>query len=284
MPPKRAINANKEVKMLPDVTFLSVDLYTWMIILGVVAAVVAFRLLGDKVGISAKVFNFALAVAVCCVVVGYGSAVLFQAYYHWKDTGKWVWDAGATFYGGLIGAALVFLAAYFGIGHFLFKKDKHHIAELDKVAACAFPSIVLAHSFGRIGCLFAGCCYGKLTDSWLGVTMLVHGEWQKRLPTQLFEAIFLALLFVALVYMLVGKKSLYTPSVYLIGYGVWRFVIEYVRDDGERGSSGISWLTPSQLTAIVLVLVGVGLIFLYKYWLQKVICNVCDSQQNPLGE
>ena len=114
--------------------------------------------------------------------------------------------------------------------------------------------------------------------------MLVHGEWQKRLPTQLFEAIFLALLFVALVYMLVGKKSLYTPSVYLIGYGVWRFVIEYVRDDGERGSSGISWLTPSQLTAIVLVLVGVGLIFLYKYWLQKVIRNVCDSQQNPLGE
>ena len=65
MPPKRAINTNKEVKMLPDVTFLSVDLYTWMIILGVVAAVVAFRLLGDKVGISAKVFNFALAVAVC---------------------------------------------------------------------------------------------------------------------------------------------------------------------------------------------------------------------------
>lgn len=114
--------------------------------------------------------------------------------------------------------------------------------------------------------------------------MLVHGEWQKRLPTQLFEAIFLALLFVALVYMLVGKKSLYTPSVYLIGYGVWRFVIEYVRDDGERGSSGISWLTPSQLTAIVLVFVGVGLIFLYKYWLQKVIRNVCDSQQNPLGE
>lgn len=270
--------------MLPDVTFLSVDLYTWMIILGVVAAVVAFRLLGDKVGISAKVFNFALAVAVCCVVVGYGSAVLFQAYYHWKDTGEWVWDAGATFYGGLIGAAVVFLAAYFGIGYFLFKKDKRHIAELDKVAACAFPSIVLAHSFGRIGCLFAGCCYGKLTDGWLGVTMLVHGEWQKRLPTQLFEAIFLALLFVALVYMLVGKKSLYTPSAYLIGYGVWRFVIEYVRDDGERGSSGISWLTPSQLTAIVLVLVGVGLIFLYKYWLQKVIRNVCDSQQNPSGE
>lgn len=265
--------------MCPDATFLSIDLYTWMIIVGVVAAVVAFRLLCDSAKVSAKVFNFALAVAICCVVIGYGSAVLFQAYYHWRDTGEWVWNAGATFYGGLIGAAVVFLAAYFGIGHFLFKKDKRHIAELDKVVASAFPSIVIAHSFGRIGCLFAGCCYGKLTDSWLGITMLVHGEWQKRLPTQLFEAIFLALLFVALVYMLVRKKSLYTPSAYLIGYGVWRFVIEYVRDDGERGSSGIDWLTPSQLTAIILVVLGVALIFVYKYWLKGLIDNVANNTE-----
>ena len=262
--------------MFPDVTFLSVDLYTWMIILGVVAAVVVFRLLCDNVALPAKVFNFALAVCVACVAVGYGCAVLFQDFYHWMDTGVWVWNAGATFYGGLIGAVVGFFAGYLGVGHFVFR-DKAHIANLDKVIACAFPAIVLAHSFGRVGCLFAGCCYGKLTDSWVGIDMYVDGTWQHRLPTQLFEAIFLLLLFGALVYVLVRKRSLYTPSIYLVGYGVWRFVIEYVRDDAERGSSGISWLTPSQLTAIIMVVVGVALVFVYKYWLKQVLDNVTKT-------
>ena len=261
--------------MFPNATFLTIDLYTWMIILGVVVAVVVFRLLADKRKVSAKVFNFALAVGVCCVAVGYGSAVLFQAFYHWLDTGEWVWNAGATFYGGLIGAAVVFLAAYFGVGHFVFR-DKKHIAELPNVLNCIFPAIIAAHCFGRIGCLFAGCCYGKLTDSWLGITMWIPSAhaWQKRLPTQLFEAIFLAALFAVVVYFVVRKRTEYAPSMYLVGYGVWRFVIEYVRDDAERGSSGISWLTPSQLTAIVLVVCGVALIFAYKYWLKGLIDNV----------
>lgn len=262
--------------MFPDVTFLTIDLYTWMIVFGVVVAVVVFRLLADKVGIDSKVFNFSLLVCVACVVVGYGAAVLFQAYYHYLATGQWDWAAGATFYGGLIGAFVGFAAGYFGIGHFLFK-DKKHIAQINKVASCAFPAIVIAHSFGRIGCLFAGCCYGRLTDSWLGVNMFVHGQWQSRLPTQLFEALFLLLLFVFLVYMLVYKKSNFVPSMYLVGYGVWRFVIEYVRDDAERGSSGISWLTPSQLTAIVLVAVGVALAFAYKHWLKGVLQRVQDK-------
>lgn len=261
--------------MFPNATFLTIDLYTWMIILGVVVAVVIFRLLADKRKVSAKVFNFALAVGVCCVAVGYGSAVLFQAFYHWLDTGEWVWNAGATFYGGLIGAAVVFLAAYFGVGHFVFR-DKKHITELTNVLNCIFPAIIAAHCFGRIGCLFAGCCYGKLTDSWMGITMWIPSAhaWQKRLPTQLFEAIFLAVLFAVVVYFVVRKRTEYAPSMYLVGYGVWRFVIEYVRDDAERGSSGISWLTPSQLTAIVLVVCGVALIFAYKYWLKGLIDNV----------
>jgi len=201
--------------MFPNATFLTIDLYTWMIILGVVVAVVIFRLLADKRKVSAKVFNFALAVGVCCVAVGYGSAVLFQAFYHWLDTGEWVWNAGATFYGGLIGAAVVFLAAYFGIGHFIFR-DKKHITELTNVLNCIFPAIIAAHCFGRIGCLFAGCCYGKLTDSWMGITMWIPSAhaWQKRLPTQLFEAIFLAVLFAVVAPMVLCQSLVYKLSYF----------------------------------------------------------------------
>ena len=269
--------------MFPDIKFLTIDLYTWMIIVGVLFAIVAFRILCDKTQIDAKVFNFALFVCVVCVVIGYLSAVLFQSWYHYLATGEWKWGTGATFYGGLIGAVIGFFAGYFVIGHFLFK-DKKHIAQIDKVVACAFPCIVLAHSFGRIGCLFAGCCYGLSADPPFGLKMLVNGEWQYRLPTQLYEAIFLLLLFVALIYLLLKKKCIYTPSVYLIAYGTWRFVIEYVRDDDERGSSGISWLTPSQLTAIIMIVIGIALIFLYQRFIKKYLKDLqktINSQVAP---
>ena len=152
--------------MFPNATFLTIDLYTWMIILGVVVAVVVFRLLADKRKVSAKVFNFALAVGVCCVAVGYGSAVLFQAFYHWLDTGEWVWNAGTTFYGGLIGAAVVFLAAYFGVGHFVFR-DKKHIAELPNVLNCIFPAIIGRTVSGVSGACLQGVATANLpTVGW----------------------------------------------------------------------------------------------------------------------
>ncbi len=275
--------------MFPYVEFLTIDLYTWMIILGVLVAIVLFRIFCDKVQVDAKVFNFSLFVCVVCVVIGYASAVLFQSWYHFLATGNWVWGAGATFYGGLIGAVVGFFVGYFLVGHFMFK-DKKHIAQIDKVVACAFPCIVIAHSFGRIGCLFAGCCYGFKIDAPIGLKMLIElsdgtMEWQYRLPTQLYEAIFLLILFAVLTYLLLKKKLIYTPSIYLIAYGTWRFAIEYARDDDARGSSGISWLTPSQLTAVIMVIVGVALIFLYKKlikgYLQKLQNNI-DAQNKSV--
>lgn len=253
--------------MLPNVSFLGLDLYWWMVIVGVIAAMVAFRLFHEEAGISVKVFNFSLFVAVFGIVLGYLAAVLFQSWYSFLDTGEFKWGVGATFYGGLIGAVIVFLSIYFGVGHFIFK-DKLHIKEFNNMLSLIMPCIVIAHGFGRIGCLFDGCCYGDLTNSWIGINMYSGGAWGKRIPVQLFESFFLFALFGVLIYLLVRKKCEYTTSIYLIVYGIWRFAIEFARTD-ERGSSGISFLTPSQLTAIIMVLFGIGFIFLYKYVLKN---------------
>ena len=80
----------------------------------------------------------------------------------------------------------------------------------------------------------------------------------KAVPIQLFEAIFLFALFAALMILVrrVGKNVL--PS-YMAAYGIWRFFIEYARAD-ERGDTFISFLSPSQLTAIILI---VGSILLF---------------------
>lgn len=264
--------------MFPQAEFLGLDLYYWMIIVGVLVAMIIFRVFHEKAGLSVKVFNFSLCIGVISIVLGYLSAVLFQSWYYFLETGKFVWGVGATFYGGLIGAAVVFLALYFGIGHFLFK-DKEHIAQFNKMLCLVFPCIVVAHAFGRLGCLFVGCCYGALTDGPLGINMWVAGEWQHRIPVQLFESLFLFVLFGGLLFLTVKKKFEYTASAYLIAYSVWRFFIEFARDD-DRGASGIGFLSPSQLTAIVMIFAGIALILLYRYFLKKRLERAAEHEEN----
>lgn len=263
--------------MFPQTIFLGLDLYYWMIVIGVIIAMIVFRLFFDKAGLSGKVFNFSLLVAVAAIILGYLSAVLFQSWYSFLETGDFSWGVGATFYGGLIGAACVYLVIYFSAGHFLFK-DRAHIAQFNKMLSLIVPCIVVAHAFGRLGCLFDGCCYGALTDSFIGINMWVQGEWQRRIPIQLFESLFLFALFGVLIFLAVKKKCEYTASLYLIAYGVWRFFIEFARDD-NRGSSGIAFLSPSQLTAILMFLAGIALIFLYKYCLKNRFERVGEHEE-----
>ena len=253
--------------MLPNVSFWGIDLYMVMICLGVLAAIILFRVLCDRKKLPAKLFSFFLIVVVGAIFVGFFSALLFQSFYNYLESGVWKWQ-GMTFFGGLVGGAACFLFFYFLIGHFVFK-NREHVERFPEFASCAAPCIVIAHALGRIGCLFAGCCYGLPSQSF-GLPMLVDGVWQNRVPTQLLESIFLFLLFGVLVYLLLKKDNRYLLQIYLIVYGVWRFFIEYLRDD-PRGGSGISFLTPSQLTSILLALLGAALILLYKYLYPKLM-------------
>ena len=75
---------------------------------------------------------------------------------------------------------------------------------------------------------------------------------------QLFEAIFLFALFGYLTWRLIKKKR-NNLAVYMMAYGVWRFLAEYMRAD-DRGATVVKFLSPSQLTAIVLFLLGAGLV------------------------
>ena len=243
--------------MYPNELFFGIDLYLVFLCLAVIAAIVVYRIMSDKLKLPTKLYNFCLFTAVGAVVVGYLSAVFFQALYNIATFGKF-YIRGATFYGGLIGGAGFFLLIYFLVGKFVFKEDRLHIKHFFDIADIAACSITIAHSLGRIGCLMAGCCHGKPTDAWFGITMVDLGY--KVVPTQLFEAIFLAILFLYLI-LRVKDKQTYCLQIYMCVYGVWRFIIEYMRND-YRGTTIIDSVTPSQLTAIVMVLAGAALIYL----------------------
>lgn len=244
-----------------------IDMYLIMLCASGVAAIAVYRVLADKRRLCARLQNLCLFTAVAAIIVGYYSAVLFQALYNISRDGGFVVNAktGATFYGGLIGGAIFFLIIYFAVGHFMFKKDREHMRSFITVTDIAAASISLAHALGRIGCLFAGCCYGKETDEWYGIYMQAIGK--RVIPIQLYEAVFLLILFGIFTYRVLKKKS-YGLPLYMALYGVWRFFIEYARAD-YRGTTLLNIFTPSQLTAVIMVLGAVAVWVFERAYLKR---------------
>ena len=156
--------------------------------------------------------------------------------------------AGFVFYGGLIGFLLTFLL----ICKIWNKKIDYKI--MDLVAVC----IPLFHLWGRIGCFFAGCCYGIETHSMFSIlyTTSVSGEiiTASRIPIQLIESSFNILLFAILLTLLIKhkfKKQL--MIIYLSAYAIMRIIIEFFRGDLHRGVwNGISF---SQVVSVVILII-----------------------------
>lgn len=245
--------------MLPRIWIF--DTYSIMLFIGVAVCLYVFYYY-HKVNNSNKKYIYDLLLAgIAAIIVGLISAVCFQALFdHLKENS----DNGPlsmTFYGGLVGGAGAFLIIYFAIIKRKYKESRF----LEDILIPAPMGIAIAHAFGRIGCFMAGCCYGIETDSWLGVKFpnLEHNVY----PTQLFEAIFLFLLFGLLAYFAFKRKSKYTLSIYLISYGIWRFLIEFIRGD-DRGAYFLS-LSPSQWFSIVALIIGALLAIILKKCLKN---------------
>ncbi len=254
--------------MYPNEILLGLDLYSIFLCVGIFVCILAYGWLADRLFLSARLQKFCFICALFAIPLGYGSAVLFQAFYNFMDGEKFVisLNTGATFYGGLIGGAAVFLLIYFVAGHFTFS-DGYHKRNFFGVSSCAAASIAVAHAFGRLGCLMAGCCHGSVTDKWYGIYMHGTEGYAKYVPIQLFEAMFLFAIF-ALFVILVFKKKTFNLLLYMIIYGAWRFFIEYARAD-ERGKTVVSFLSPSQLIAALMILGGVGLLIFERYYEKK---------------
>lgn len=246
--------------MLPDPIFLNIHMYGVMIAVGILCAFLTLFYLTKKKGVDVRFTDFIFYNGIASIVVGFGFATLFQSTYNYikNPSAGFELGSGMTFIGGLIGGVACFLAIYF-----IFRKK--YTTRLYEVISLLPCSILIAHAFGRIGCFFAGCCYGKETDSFLGVQFpdLPHPVH----PTQLYEAAFLFVLFAVSVYLILKKDFKHNLSLYLIAYGVFRFLIEYVRGD-DRGEL-VGFVSPSQFWSILMVVAGVAIIFVMNRILNK---------------
>lgn len=251
--------------MYPYEIILGMDLYDIFLAVGVISALLFARIFADRDKVSAKLFNFILINGIVAIIVGYCSAVGTQAIYNWLDGEVFVINAntGATFLGGLVGGVITFLIGYFWIGHYMFER-RDNIKYFPRLLDVASASITSAHGFGRLGCLMVGCCYGCPTEEWYGIYHIDLGI--KVVPIQLFEALFLFLLCGLTVIFLI-KRIPGAMALYMSAYGIWRFIIEFFRND-DRGSTFVDFLTPSQLVSLVLLL-GSVLVYIYSIKFNK---------------
>lgn len=157
--------------------------------------------------------------------------------------------SGGVFYGGLIAAVLVALWYL-----------RRHRMPTWTVTDVFAPAIALGHVIGRMGCFFAGCCYGRPTDLPWGITFTsVHAADNVGTPlnialhpTQIYEAG--AELIILAVLLLTERRGRPFPGRtfwgFMLLYGISRFVIEFYRDD-PRGMVGM--FSTSQFVSILIV-------------------------------
>ena len=270
--------------MLPDALFWNVHMYGIMVALGVLAAFAVLYHYDKKMGIDLSFSDFLFYDGIVSVLLGFGCAALFQGVYSFIEnpSAGFSLKNGITFLGGMIGGAAVFIGAYFLFRRRL--KGRLVSKRFGFPALSVLPCCVLiGHSLGRVGCFFAGCCYGKVTHSWLGVKFPDLPE--PVYPTQLYEAVFLLIMFIICSYLLLRKKFRHNMTVYLISYGVFRFLIEFIRGDDRGKLFGV--LSPSQFWSLCMVILGVVLYFaMERIWKREDLAAAqeTDAEGKETGE
>jgi phosphatidylglycerol:prolipoprotein diacylglycerol transferase len=164
--------------------------------------------------------------------------------------------AGGVFYGGLLGAIF---------GAFFFTRS-HPDVPFFRMGDAAAVSIPLGQAIGRLGCFSAGCDYGSPSSQPWAVTFtnqyaheMVGVPLNVALhPYQLYESLSTFGLFLIL-YWLFQRRTFQGQVflVYLIAYGVLRFLLEFFRGDTDRGFVFDGLLSTSQFVSLLIVPVAV---------------------------
>lgn len=157
------------------------------------------------------------------------------------------WEGGLVFYGGLGGAVATVLV--------FARREGWSFGRLADLFA---PSAAIGHAIGRLGCLAAGCCFGKPTTAAWGISFppgsvahedlagaagVEHASATPPLhPTQLYESLGELGLFAVLLALRRRWKTASSArppagalfAVYIAGYALLRFSVEMVRGDAGR--------------------------------------------------
>lgn len=163
-----------------------------------------------------------------------------------------LWHGGMSFHGGALGV----IAAFYLYAR---KHQVSYVPLMDRIC-CAVPIGLL---FGRLANFVNGELFGRVTENSLGM-IFPQGGPLPRHPSQLYEAgLEGAVLTMILWFVAKGggfQRTGLCSGLFLFGYGLARFIVEFFREPDHYLGTIISIFTMGQLLCLPMLLVGAFLI------------------------
>ena len=166
-----------------------------------------------------------------------------------------IWQGGMSFHGGLIGVILAMI-------WYARVRGRPFFEVADFVAPLAPPGI----AFGRIGNFINGQLWGAPSDvPWAMVFPDARAGGVPRHPSQLYESLLegVVLFVVVWVYSRHPRPTMAVSGVFLAGYGIARFLVEFVRvPDAHIGYLAFGWVTMGQVLSTPMIVLGALFVWL----------------------
>lgn len=239
----------------------------YVVAFAIVYALALYRIKGEAFGISkTQVGDLGTAMILGLIIgarLGYVVFYNFSYYlghpleiiipFDFSNGMRFVGIAGMSYHGGLIGVV---------IGALIYCR-KNSISFWE-AADLFIPAIPLGYTFGRLGNFINGELYGRVTTRAIGMVFPQAPGTALRHPTQLYEAFFEGIFLFCILWLTRKRRHPAGASiaVYLMGYGLVRFFIEFFREPDEHIGFVVLSLTMGQLLCLSMIASGLVLLFM----------------------
>ncbi len=223
---------------------------------------VLHRLKTEKIGFKKEIIdNYFLWLIISLLIGGrIGYVLFYNLSYYLKnlleiilpfdinDRFRYIGLYGMSYHGALIGiiAASVIFCRKFKLNFWL-------------LADLFIPAVPLGYTFGRLGNFINGELYGRVTTVSWGMYFPLDSLHQLRHPSQLYEAFFEGVVLFIILWIL--RKRVWISgklfSIYLIGYGIIRFFLEFFREPDEQLGFVLGSFSMGQVLCFTMILSGI---------------------------
>lgn len=169
-----------------------------------------------------------------------------------------IWEGGMSFHGGLIGVIVAMIWVSY-------RQKRSFWQTADFIA----PLIPFGLGMGRIGNFINDELWGRVTDvPW--AVLFPNGGYLPRHPSQLYEAFLegVVLLFILNWFIKKPRPAGSVAGLFLIGYGTFRFIVEYFREIDPNVNTAADLITRGQLLSLPMIIGGI-LIMAWAYKFNK---------------